>query len=151
MTLTYKTQTVSRELILSHLQACDHSFVPPLSSRVNLIDYANRLFEKSTSFEAWAGNILVGLLNAYLNDMENRIGFITNVSILEEFTRRGVASTLLKMCLEYASQYNFNRIWLEVAQANGPAIKLYSRAGFKVFAESGSNLLMEHEITDGVN
>ncbi len=146
MGLIYKTKTASRKQVLSHLQECDANFSPPLSQRVDLADYANRLSEKSVSFEAWDGSILVGMLNAYLNNVDNRTGFITNVSVLKEYARRRVGSTLLQMCLEYASQRNFSCIRLAVSRENGPALGLYSGIGFKVIAEEGNKLLLEHNI-----
>ena len=96
----------------------------------------------------------MGMLNAYLNDMDNRTGFITNVSILGEYMGKGVASILLEMCIDHARKHNFSRIKLEVSRESSPAINLYSKVGFKVMQECGDNLLMEYEIkgksTEGV-
>lgn len=146
MTLKYKIKTASREQIYSHLKECDGNFAPPLSSRVDLLDYSRKIFEKSISFEAWQDNILVGMINAYLNDVSNQTAFITNVSVLKECTGESVASILLQMCLEHARNLTFSNIRLEVSRENSAAIKIYSRVGFKVIEESGENLLMEHKI-----
>ena len=146
MTLNYKVKTASEEQIYLHLKECDGNFTPPLSSRVDLLDYSRKIFQQSISFEAWQDNDLVGMLNAYLNNASNRTGFITNVSILEEYMRKGVASSLLYMCLEHARNLGFSRIKLEVSRENSVAIKLYSRAGFKVMEESREYMLMEYEI-----
>ena len=146
MNLTYKVETASREEIRLHLEACDRSFAPLLSSRVDLFDYSSKIFEKAVSFEAWEDNALVGMINAYLNDTGSRTGFITNVSVLKEYMGRGVASILLNTCLEHAARLGFSKIQLEVSRNNGPAIKLYSRAGFKAVKETGEYFLMERQI-----
>ena len=146
MTLRYTVKTAFKGHIYSHLKECDENFMPPLSSRVDLLDYSAKLFEKSVSFEAWQGNVLVGLLNAYLNDVSNQTGFITNTSILKEYMGQGIASTLLQMCLEYARNLNYSKLKLEVSRANSTAIKLYSHAGFKVMEENGESLLMTCDI-----
>jgi len=145
MTLKYKVTTASIEQVYSHLKACDGNFSPPLSSRINLLEYSRKMFEKSVSFEAWQGDVLVGMINAYLNDASNQTGFITNVSVLKEYMGKGIAASLLEMCLESARNLGFIRIRLEVTQENSAAIKLYSKAGFKVVDEFGENLLMERK------
>lgn len=147
MALNYKINTASREQIYSHLKECDKNFIPPLSSRVDLLNYSSKLFEKSLSFEAWDENVLVGMINVYLNDADGQICFITNVSTLKEYMRKGIASTLLDMCLENSRKHNFSRVMLEVSQENGPGIKLYSMVGFKTLKESGDNLIMVYEVT----
>jgi 2-polyprenyl-3-methyl-5-hydroxy-6-metoxy-1,4-benzoquinol methylase len=145
--LLYTSATASRDEIHLHLMKCDSHFSPPLSSRVNLLEYSDKLFAKAVSFEAWDEGILVGMVNAYLNSSETRHGYITNVSILEEYKGKGIASSLLKMCLAYAREHEYNRITLEVSSENFPAIKLYSKSGFKVTQKCGDSLMMEYEIT----
>jgi ribosomal protein S18 acetylase RimI-like enzyme len=146
MTLKYKVKTASKEQMYSHLKECDGTFTPPLSLRVDLLAYSRKIFEKSISFEAWQDNVLVGMINAYLNNASDQTGFITNVSIRKEYMGKGVTSILLQMCLEHARNLSFNRIKLEVSRENSAAIRLYSRAGFTLIGESGANLLMEHKI-----
>lgn len=146
MTLEYKTKTASKEQIYLHLKECDDNFRPPLSSRVDLLDYSDKIYMLAVSFEAWDENVLVGMVNTYLNDESDLSGFITNTSVLKGYMRKGVASTLLQMCLEYARNHSFSRISLEVSCANGTAIELYSHAGFKASRILAENLLMNYEI-----
>ena len=146
MTLEYKVKTASKEQIYSHLKECDGNFRPPLSSRVDLLGYSDKIFEQAVSFEAWDGNVLVGMVNIYLNDESHRTGFITNTSVLKGYMKKGVASILLQMCLEYARNLGFSRIRLAVSRANGAAIELYSHAGFKASGIYVENLLMDCEI-----
>lgn len=149
MALTYKTRTASWAEIHRHLEQCDQDFVPVLSSRVDLLDYSRKISEKAVSFEAWDGSALVGMVNAYLNDTRTRAGFITNVSVLKGYARRGVASALLAMCLEHARQTGFSKIRLQASPENQPALRLYSRAGFVVVAETADHLLMECDVGSG--
>jgi len=144
MTLKYTVQIASKEQIYSHLKSCDGDFTPRLSSRVDLRDYAAKMFEKSVSFEAWQDNVLVGMINVYLDDVSCQTGFITNVSILKAYRGQGVASNLVAVCLEHSRNLSFTRIKLEVSRENSTALRLYSRAGFEVIGQSGENLLMEH-------
>ena len=147
MTLIYKTRTASYEEIHRLLEECDTNFIPPLSSRVDLLAYARKIFENAISFEAWDANVLVGMVNTYLSDASTRTGFITNVSVLREHRGKGIAFILLQMCLDHPRRIGFSRVRLETSLQNAPAIRLYSRAGFRTVEVSGGNLLMECEIT----
>ena len=73
MNLSYKIKTASANEIMIHLKKCSENFDPPLEKKVNLADYSKKLAEHSVSFEAWMESELVGLVAAYLNDIENWI------------------------------------------------------------------------------
>jgi len=130
MNLTYQIKTASAEEILIHLKSCNKDFDPPLEKKVDLRDYAEKLAERSVSFEAWNGNELVGLVAAYLNDVENKIGYITSVSVLKKYYGKGIANELMKNCINYAMQQNFEEIQLEVSQNSQGAIQLYKKFNF---------------------
>ena len=115
-----------------HLSRCDADFVPPLSGRVEISDYAQKIASKAMRFEAWSGGTLVGLVAAYCNDQKKRIAYITSVSVLREWTGKGIAANLMKQCIEHAETSGMRQISLEVASDNTPAIKLYEKSGFVV-------------------
>lgn len=53
---------------------------------------------------------------------------IMNLFVSEDARRRGVATALMNEMIE---KEDFNRIMLEVNENNNPAIKLYTKLGFK--------------------
>jgi ribosomal protein S18 acetylase RimI-like enzyme len=141
--IKYKTKTATVKEIYSHLKECNYNSYPHLDERVNVKEYSIKLFDKSVTFEAWVDNILVGLVATYFNDMENRSGYITNVSITKNYMGLGIASELMNMCIRYASQYNFKEIELEVYKDNNPAILLYKKYGFMDCKNRGDFVLMK--------
>ena len=116
--------------IAEHLLQCDADFVPHLSGRVEIGDYAQKIASKATRFEAWSGGTLVGLVAAYCNDQENHIAYITSVSVLRAWTSNGIAARLVGQCVEHAKTSGMRQISLEVREENTPAIKLYEKSGF---------------------
>ncbi|MEW6107740.1 MAG: GNAT family N-acetyltransferase [Nitrospirota bacterium] len=129
-TIEFKANEASEAVIAEHLSRCDADFVPPLSGRIEIVDYAKKIASKATKFEAWAGGKLVGLVAAYCNDQEKRIAYITSVSVLREWTGKGIAARLLKHCIKYATASGMRQVRLEVASDNMPAIGLYKKSGF---------------------
>lgn len=126
----YRLNTASVAEIAEHLMRCDANFLPPLSARVEISDYAKKIASKATRFEAWAADTLAGLLAVYCNDHEKRTAFVTSVSVLPAWSGIGIGSYLLNQCIRHARAMRMREISLEVATGNDPAIKLYSKSGF---------------------
>ena len=126
----YRLNTASEAEITEHLLRCDADFVPPLSGRVEISDYAQKIASKATRFEAWSGGLLVGLVALYCNDQEKRIAYITSVSVLREWSGKGIAAHLMKQCIEHVRTAGMLQISLEVASDNASAISLYEKSGF---------------------
>lgn len=126
----YLLNKASVAQIAGHLLCCDADFVPPLSVRVEIRDYAQKISDKATRFEAWSNGTLVGLVAAYCNDLETRIAHITSVSVLKGWTGNGIAAHLIDQCVERAAAAGMRKIALEVAVDNMPAINLYEKSGF---------------------
>ena len=144
--INYKTKTATANEIFTHLLECNNSFFPPLTDRVNIEEYSRKIFEKSVTFEAWNEHSLIGLLAAYFNDSSGLLAFITSVSVLKGFMSKGVASDLLRKCIEYAIKENFTKINLEVNKEDIKAIGLYRKFGFSIDDANNDILKMKLEL-----
>ena len=128
--------------VLQHLKACDDTFMPPLSNRVELKAYALKIFDKANRFEAWQDVEMVGLIAAYCNDPEKKTAFITSVSVTPSCHGMGIASRLMEQCIRKLKSHSFKRLQLEVASNNLPAIRLYQKFGFSHDRSQGAALTM---------
>lgn len=147
--LEYLSNKASPEEIASHLWHCEADFVPPLSTRVKIENYANKIVTQATRFEAWSGGNLVGLAAAYCNDHETRIAYLTNVSVSREWMGKGVADRLLSECCKHAVASGMRQVSLEVGEGNTPAIKLYEKCGFVVGNANGPTIGMTLDLKSG--
>ena len=143
--IIYHKNTSSYKEILHHLSEVDTSFIPLLSDTVSLHEYAEKLFNKSIRFDCWNKKRLIGLIAIYRNDNEN-IGYITNVSVVEEFSGNKIATKLMIDVLNYSKEHGFSRLDLHVNEANNRAISFYKLFGFKLRSLNSSKLLMSLEI-----
>jgi ribosomal protein S18 acetylase RimI-like enzyme len=144
--IAYRVDTATVELITAHLTQCDAYFVPVLSRRVALPDYASKICTHAVRFEAWSDDVLVGLLAVYCNDQERRDAYITSVSVLADRRGEGIATQLLRSCFDYAKLLGLRRIGLEVASDHRTAIHLYEKCGFSVGETSGSFVKMNFDL-----
>lgn len=126
----YLFDKATAEQIYEHLMCCDADFVPALSSRVEIKDYANKIVNKAIRFEAWLDNTMVGLVAAYCNDQEGKIAYITSASVLRAWTGNGIAMRMINQCIEHVKELGMVQINLQVASENTPAIRLYEKSGF---------------------
>ncbi len=118
--------------ILSHLLACDSHFVASLTARVDLKEYAKKIFVNAERFEAWSGETLVGMVAVYCNERKNRASHITSVSVLNNYRGKGVADQLMGQAIEHVKKVGMQSISLEVESGNPAAIALYEKCGFVV-------------------
>lgn len=146
MEIKYSVGTASETAIYSHLNKCNEDFIPPLDKKVNIQVYATKIFKKSVTFEAWDGEIMIGLVAAYFNDFEGKTSYITNVSTIGEYRGKGIATNLLKNCIAYARQKKNKCICLEVEKSNHYAVNFYKKMGFQVHEDKDILLLMQHDI-----
>lgn len=132
MDIAYRQKSALEQDILGHLLRCNNYFMPPLSEKVNIEDYSNKIFQKAVTFEAWSANMLIGLVAAYFSDLPLGSAFITNVSVDDEYKRNGISSKLLSDCITEAKKRKCVYIDLEVYDRNISAIQLYKKFNFVV-------------------
>jgi ribosomal protein S18 acetylase RimI-like enzyme len=145
----YLSNKASAVEIAVHLWTCDTDFVPPLSGRVEINDYAQKILSKALRFEAWSSGKLVGLVATYCNDQEKRIAYITSVSVLKEWTGKGIAACLMSRCIKDMKALGIRQVYLEVASDNTPAIRLYKRNGFVAGNDNVSFVTMKLNLKNG--
>lgn len=143
--ITYKINQATSNDILNHLRNCNDYFIPPLNQKVDVDNYSHKIFENADTFEAWSENELVGLIAAYCNDIKKR-AFITNVSVTEKFSNRGVASKLLEICIKHIESKQFKEILLEVNKRSEKARSLYNKLNFREISLDDEFILMRYEI-----
>jgi len=146
MSLLLRQDTATVEEIEQHLRECDGAFVPLLSLRVDLGQFAAKIHAKAVRFEAWDDTHLVGLVSAYFNEPEQRLGFVNHVGTVPSHAGRGVARSLLGRCLAHARQAGFAFVGLEVAAGNARAIALYRRLGFVTTEQDGDSMQMRLDL-----
>lgn len=132
--------------IADHLSQCDASFVPPLSSRVEIAVYATKLANNAVRFEAWASDKLIGLIAIYCNDEQRSKAYITSVSVMREWQNKGLAQLLLEKCLLHAKSLGFASVELEVHSQNDSALNLYVKNGFQIESRNDHSVTMRLDL-----
>lgn len=149
--IKFKINSASQDDIYQHLLLCDDIFVPALSSRVDLREFAEKVNKRSEIFEAWDNGNLIGFLSCYYNDPKKLCGFITHVSVVSSYFKRGIASKLLSKCVDYGRTNGFSFIDLEVYKDNHAAVQLYEKYLFEKTGIDNDFLKMRKDIKSKEN
>lgn len=129
MSIIYKTKTASQDDIFLHLLDNDENFYPPLSERLDVKEFAEKIHDLAITFEAWDGNSLIGIVSVYCN--RPVFAFINHVCVSRIYKGNGIASKLISQCIEFARANGLEGVNLEVNPKNKAAISLYEKIGFK--------------------
>lgn len=116
--------------IYNYLSENDLIFIPPLSTRIDVQNFAVKLNKYAVHFCAFEKERLVGFTGCYFNNPGREFGFISSSSVMKEFQGRGVAKALLAKTIEFGINNGFKQIKLQVNITNLSAVRLYSEAGF---------------------
>ena len=136
----YSSNSADEDDIFAHLVKVDEQFAPTLSSRINLSSYAGKIFTYATNFEVWEETLLIGMINAYTNDPDSKMAYITNVSMLKEYQGLGLAGHLLENCLLHCKEIECEVVSLHLSIQNTKALNFYQKYKFIQLPNSQNNL-----------
>ncbi len=136
----------SREQIENILRLCDEDFIPKLSSRVNISDYALKLLKHAEIISLLNGEGIFGMIAIYCNDFEKKIGYISSFCLLRKYRGKGIAQKLLRESILYSKRKGMKKIRLEVNPKNLPAINLYKQFDFYIIKNDADSIIMERYV-----
>jgi ribosomal-protein-alanine N-acetyltransferase len=149
MTIDFAEERAGAPEVLAHLQRCDATFTPPLSTRVDLEAYAGKLVARARRWEAWSNGDLVGLVAVYCDAPAGGTAFVSNVSVDPARRGAGVARQLLKTAIEFARAAGLGALDLEVHGRAQDAIALYTSLGFLQTGERDGTVSMRLPLDGG--
>lgn len=141
----YKVNCSNADNIIRHLFAVDGDYAIRLSDRIDINEYAYKLFEKSERIEAWDNDVLVGLVAYYNNSTTNSV-YVSNVSVIKEYRTCGIASVLLTDLKNIVVKKRIAKIVLE---ADVSLMNFYVKNDFTIGKSlTDSSYEMEYYRTD---
>tara|TARA_R100000935_G_scaffold9921_3_gene19910 strand:- start:7548 stop:8954 length:1407 start_codon:yes stop_codon:yes gene_type:complete len=117
--------------IVDFLYSVDDDFIPKLSKRLNLNEYANKLNNNASFILAYNKNNIIGLAAVYDNDYKNLCAYLPIIGIKKEFRGQGIGKQLLDSLLNHLKKYKFQKLSLET-WLGSPAQTFYEKNNFIV-------------------
>jgi ribosomal protein S18 acetylase RimI-like enzyme len=134
------------KIIYSYLKENGNLFIPALEPRIDIELYAQKIAAQAQQFWLKVEDNIIGFAACYLNDQEKGIGYITSISIVQDYQGKGAGSYLLKEIIRVARNSNFKNIRLEVFEENVNAVEFYKLKNFELVEQRGDKLLLNLNI-----
>lgn len=129
-------------IISEILKEVDSDFQPPLSSKLVLNDYANKLLDKATFFSVFENSTMCAFIAFYDNDEDRENAYLSMLAVRLKYRGLGLGESLLKHSIRVLKRKSFKYYNLEVFKNNDSAIKLYLQNNFEIIRESEASYKM---------
>lgn len=127
--------------LLTFLQSVNTDFHPPLTEKVNLKDYIDKILDKAQIItEINNEGIIQGLVVLYCNDEQTRKAYIPLCGVDKKHRGKGVAKSLMEKAISIVKNAGYHT--LAVHSNNPIAINLYEKLGFRII-EGDERVYME--------
>lgn len=129
--------------IEKQLRELDEVFIPHLTGRVNIAEYAEKLADKARIVYACENGGDCGHCAFYVNTQEGS-AYITSIAIKPVCQRQGIGQKLVECMKKQCFDMGIKFIRLEVYQTNENAIRFYQRMGYEKRTCDGDWIMMEY-------
>ncbi len=127
---------------------CDKSFIPPLSNRVVIEEYAEKLSILSSHFCIYYNKTLIGLSCCYCNDYIGKKAYISVTCIHPKFQGKGLGKKLTLFVEDDIKKMDFKKIRFEVDMANLPSLSMHEKIGYLIVARNEHSFFLEKVLND---
>lgn len=137
--LQFQIEELSILEISDFFKAHDNDYFEKLSDRVDINDYSEKLLESSVKFTLRDNVDLVGLSPCYFNNIKEKIGYISSLTIKDGFRGKKLGSEMIKQISTYANKRNFNTVMVKIHYENINSLHFYLKNGFVDFIQDKEN------------
>ncbi len=142
--MKYLQNKYSPNEIYSFLQKVDSYFEPaPLSTRVDLREYSEKIAKKAEHFSCEVNNQLVGILCCYINNTNGQTVYITLTCIDPKYFGLGIAKKLTENCELYANKIGFKYIEMEIPIKNFRSVKIHLKMNYEIIKKENDSYFLK--------
>ena len=130
-------EPIEKAHLLKYLQIIDSDFTPTLSTKVCLSDFVNKILEEGYVYVMLEkGNIIVGVICFYANDLLEKKAYASLLHTHRLFRKQGISKSLLKTFLE--KSYSCGMDMCELHTNSAIALSMYLSMNFKIINRDGN-------------
>lgn len=126
--------------LFTFFKKIDNDYLPPLSSKVSLYEYAEKIIKNAELIIEESSDGIKGLVVLYCNNIEDLTAYIPLVGVIPEHRGEGIAKRMMQKAIRLSKVRGMRRILIH--SNNAIAIGLYQNLGFCIL-EDGERKLLE--------
>ena len=132
---TFQPGTVDYHEFLTYLKETDDLIVPPLSSRVNLEEYAKKVVKNATMFVAKKGLEWIGVEAVYFNKYPE-FSYNTHLSVKKEYqSNSNVGMDIMLMQRKYLKEHRTKGLRFSIRKSNTALLNYHIKTGGRIISE----------------
>lgn len=144
MNLLYSTERPRLQDLQQFLHESSKEFFIPLEQRLDISQYAEKLYENSSFISCWNGKRIVGMICCYTN--RPPMGYISNVCVLSTYQGLGIFTRCFNLLTHYCISVGIEEIFLEVSNNNPKAYEIYKHIGFEDDTHKENSMYMKKNL-----
>ena len=130
--------------LIDYLNEVDCDFGIPLSHKVSIASFANKLLANGNVYVVRYNNKCVACIGFYCNDIVNRIAYCQILSTKTIVRGKGFARQLINVMIDKCRQSGMKQILVD--SINPTAIALYKSIGFMEYDKDGNKSFLKYII-----
>ncbi|SHK85403.1 Acetyltransferase (GNAT) family protein [Fibrobacter sp. UWT2] len=130
----YQPGEYNENKLFLFLQETDDYFVPAMSVRVNLRDWAVKMCKYAVIFEYELDGEIIGLGATYFNNAP-AYSFGTYVCVKKEYQKEMYGVELIQKMIDFARENGSKGFKCEIRKSNKPLVKFYKLMGLEAVEE----------------
>lgn len=131
----YQPGSLDYHQFCDYLKEVDNLLIPPLSSRVDLAEYAERVCNRAILFVAKDGEEWVGVEAVYFNEYPE-YSFTTHLSVKKEYQNdSNVGIELMLRQLRYLKAHRTKGLRFTIRKSNTQLLNYHLKTGGRIIGE----------------
>ena len=144
----WKESKLNKEEVIDLMTLVGDKLPDPLSSRVNIAPYLEKLIINGSLYVLLDKNKKAsGVLGFYANDKKNKTAFLSILGILPHLQGKGCGKKLIELMISNCIEVGMTTISLRVHLENKKAIYFYKKIGFYTITIKENNINMLKKLT----
>ena len=132
-------QEIEKEKFFDFIKKINYDFPIPVSEKVDLNEYCEKLWEKAELVAEVQDEEIRGLVAGYMNDLENGSAYISLVGVSRDFRNQGLGKKLVHQFVLLCREKQIRSVNLYTHKTTQAAIKMYEGLGFEIDSEGNQN------------
>ena len=125
-----QNEAITRQMLEEFLKEVDHDFPVPLSEKVDLSLYAQKLLKNATLCAEIKDRKVIGLVAGYTENLPGKTAYIALVGVLRQERGRRIAQRLVLRFAEICREKKIAGVHLYTSDRNTAAKRMYETLGF---------------------
>ena len=119
-----------KEDYIRFLKNVDKDFPIPLSKKIKIDEYAEKLISTANVIVEKDNGKIIGMVAGYIDNSIEEISYISIVAVQKEYRGKSIAKKLLQKYIDECKEKNLKGIHLYTHKTNITALTMYKNFGY---------------------